>query len=355
MKQDIPELTSLRFFAALAVVVSHVHGLGFADIPAVHHFLDGGRPAVAFFFTLSGFVLTLRYKPDNIDRGYFAARFARIYPVHLLGLAISAPTVLFVATNNPGLAESLFALKGHVSVLLVLSMMCQLLLLTAWTPVAGLNQPWNGPAWSLSCEAFFYILFPRLRRLFSDRPVYFLAAVVACAWVIQMLWINLVPIFAPANRAGFLVSQFPLPHLFEFVSGVVCGILYSRGQMQTLVPYWKLGALAAILCIVILSAFQPVQPAYSIQGPFFAVLISMIAIGSGIGFLRNKNLVLLGASSYSLYITHVPILLALKIAGFHWNAVIIISGLMFISVGVFWFFEEPLRRGCLTLFRKNFK
>ena len=353
MRQNIPELTSLRFIAALAVVISHMHGLGFIDVPALHHFLDGGRPAVAFFFTLSGFVLTLRYKPNDIDMRYHQARFARIYPVHLLGLALSAPTVLYIAFSDPILADSMFALKGNVTLLLIASMLCQLFLLTAWTPVAGLNQPWNGPAWSLSCEAFFYALFPTLRGIFIHRSTKWLLGLIAVAWVMQGLWGAIVPLILPPTRSGFMISQFPLPHLFEFLTGMICGTLFDRGDLKGLQNYWAPAAIGAVICLGILSAVQPVHPAYFAQGPFFALLISAVAVSPGIPILRHKFGVLLGAASYSLYIIHVPILMAMSLLKVSLPPAVTLVALIAGSVIIFTCVEEPMRHLIMSMGRRR--
>ncbi|WP_137157875.1 hypothetical protein [Rhizobium sp. FKL33] len=159
-RKDIPELTALRFVAAMAVVISYFHGLEFLNAPLLHHMLDGERPAVAFFFTLSGFVLALRYRPDEIRAPYYLARFAKVYPVDLFGLAISAPTVLYVAATSSSLSETMFSLKGNVSALLIASLICQILLITAWTPIADLISHGMGQLGAFLARHFF-MLFSR--------------------------------------------------------------------------------------------------------------------------------------------------------------------------------------------------
>jgi len=89
-------LTSIRFFAAITVVVSHYSELGLLNLPSqIFDFVDGGRPAVSLFFVLSGFILTFTYRDQLAAKGarsFYQARFARIYPVVLLGLALCVPT-----------------------------------------------------------------------------------------------------------------------------------------------------------------------------------------------------------------------------------------------------------------------
>jgi hypothetical protein len=53
------ELTSARFFAAMAVLLGHFSDL-LALPPVVSQLISGGI-GVSFFFVLSGFILTYRY------------------------------------------------------------------------------------------------------------------------------------------------------------------------------------------------------------------------------------------------------------------------------------------------------
>jgi len=55
---SLPALTSIRFFAAITVVVSHYSELGLLNLPSqIFDFVDGGRPAVSLFFVLPACLL----------------------------------------------------------------------------------------------------------------------------------------------------------------------------------------------------------------------------------------------------------------------------------------------------------
>ncbi len=93
-------------------------------------------------FVLSGFVMLVsHYKRENENlRDYYVSRIARIGPVYMLALALSC-IFYFTHTNNNFTA---FILNATF--------------LQSWFPPHALT--WNGPAWSLSVEAFFYLTFP---------------------------------------------------------------------------------------------------------------------------------------------------------------------------------------------------
>ena len=91
-RPNIPALTTLRFFAALLVVIFH-YNLTAPIFPfALAHF---GYQAVTFFFILSGFILTYTHGTSvglNVSlREFFAARIAQISPAYYLALILALP------------------------------------------------------------------------------------------------------------------------------------------------------------------------------------------------------------------------------------------------------------------------
>ena len=111
----------------------------------IHEFIRGGYLAVTTFFVLSGFVLArsyaqTRWTGKSLVR-YGVGRLARVYPVYVLSLLVVAPFIL--ADQTPG-KTPLVAVHG--------------LLLQGW--LGHLPVSWNTPAWSLSCEMFFYLSLP---------------------------------------------------------------------------------------------------------------------------------------------------------------------------------------------------
>ena len=84
-------LTSLRFFAALAVLFFHQGYLKSLDNPLKDFaviFFNEGYSGVSFFFVLSGFILGYSYqkniKSKTISvKKYLLLRLSRIFPLHL--------------------------------------------------------------------------------------------------------------------------------------------------------------------------------------------------------------------------------------------------------------------------------
>jgi len=354
---DIPELTTLRIAAALCVVVSHLHGFGAVSAERLHDILDGGRPAVSFFFVLSGFIMNHKYprlswRDVPATKRYAESRFSRLYPTLVLALLIALPAGIFLALTNDGSRLlKLYAIKDRYSLWLPLSALAQLTGSTGWIPAAAINQPWNGPAWSLSCEFFFYALFPFIRPALYVRRSRTLLMVIVLGWILQGFWIGTIDALVPPNRSGFIVSQFPITHCYEFVLGVCSGILFNRLTRRQLAAFVLLMGSVSMLIIGTLHFSNSLMPAYYGMSPLFAAAIAAAAMASGsvwLSPLRNTVLVSLGHASYALYMIHVPILIMASILGlasvFGWFWLPI---LMLVSCLIHFRFAEPVRRHLL--------
>ncbi len=108
-RRDLPRLTSLRAFAALAVLGYHL-GRHTDWLPR-EYLTRYGFAGVGFFFILSGFVLTWSIRPHDTSSDFWVRRFARVYPSHL--------AMWLVALVAPVTAAPLSWLGGVASLFLV--------------------------------------------------------------------------------------------------------------------------------------------------------------------------------------------------------------------------------------------
>ncbi|AGW90023.1 MULTISPECIES: acyltransferase family protein [Cupriavidus] len=351
---NLPALTSIRFLAALTVVLCHFSQIGLLAVPAWFvAAADGGRPAVSLFFVLSGFVLAYNYRDKlggNGVRAFYAARVARIWPVLLLSLLPAlAVTAWLLHAGDATLLREWYGLARPDLPMLAASLLCQVLALTAWLPFAGLNQPWNGPAWSISCEAFFYALFPALLAWAAARGSLALLRWCALLWLLQGAWIALVDAATPPSRSGFLIAQFPLTHLFEFVLGVCAAQWHARMPLAAAARH-RFGIVLTGVSVAILAALafsSPGRwPAFYLQAPAFGALILGLALLQRpvLGLLHRRWLVVLGEASFSLYLLHVPLGRLAWLAGwpraYGWLA---LAAAVALSVLVFRAYEDPMR------------
>jgi peptidoglycan/LPS O-acetylase OafA/YrhL len=320
----LPALTSLRFFAALHVVFFHF--LAFKILTSQGWWLGQissiGYVGVSFFFVLSGFILVYTYAGRDISvRAFWRARFARIYPAFAFSLLVTAPFFFFAVLmlKVPFFAWS----SAHLKLVAILVP----LLLQAWVPLAALA--WNSVAWSLSDEAFFYVLFPFLKKHFLRIGVPGLALLASACWAVSlaMSWTyvlrnpdHLQIVDADAVAAFWLnaVKFHPLARLPEFLLGMACGAIFLKSRKDAAPGNVKparganlaLPLVFAGLVIAATVAHYSARIPYpvlhtSLLAPAFAAIIYGFALRpSWAAPLAWKPLVFLGDASYSLYLLH---------------------------------------------------
>lgn len=304
---SLPALTGLRFLAAAHVVIYHALRPLLQDAePGPAALAQSGPSAVTLFFVLSGFVLVHVYGADVEVRPFWSARLARLAPLYWAALLLALPIGLLARAR--GIVDDPL---GPLSLALVATGM------QAWVPEAALR--WNPPAWSLSCELFFYALFPLLARIIGARQGRRALVVGGLAWLVGVAlpaaYLALAPdgITTPTitDEGAWLnaVKLSPLARLPDFMIGVAAGTLFADGAR---VPRWA-GALS-LLCTLAIAASGLAPPLVlhnALLAPAFAVVIMWLAVDTGAlaRALSSRLLVLLGEASYALYLLHVPLFL----------------------------------------------
>ena len=323
------------------MILHHLTGHGQALEPAalalphcLYQLIRGGYLAVTTFFVLSGFVLSRSYANTEWTGGnllrYGIGRVARIYPVYLLSLAMVAPFIL--ADHTPGK----WPYAGAYA-----------LLLQGWLGSIPVN--WNTPAWSLSCEMFFYMAFP-LSALLIQRANWrnTLAVAAGACCLTRVLW-----------AVGVPDGVKPLIHLADFVMGIAAACAYDLLSRRARRPagmwlYLPGCALAAAL-IAWPGALPPGVDLNTALRPLNAVLLIGFALGGGYlaRALSSSVAVYLGKSSYAMYILHVPILWWYHRWSRDFSPSLYIVIVIAISALVYGLFEEPANRYLRSRLRRT--
>ncbi|GMU00290.1 acyltransferase [Corallococcus caeni] len=363
-RPSLPALTGLRFFAALHVVAFHVTPR--EGRPGwLGAFLDNGPASVTLFFVLSGFVLAQAYlgsaSPGPVSRrAFWVARLARIYPVYLLGLVLEAPPFFLAILRQEG-GWTLPALQRLLGVGAAVTSLTQ-----AWIPPAACA--WNCPGWSLSAEAFFYLLFPVLAgplvRLGAKGLGWAAVCLIASSALLYGLW------FAGAGgwageaalqETWLRVGEYsPLLKLPQFLLGVVLGRAFVLRRPKPTPGTSGRGLVAAGTALGLLWVSWPGQTwAFRdvVLTAVFAWLIWTLACGHGrlATFLARAPVVRLGEASYALYILHVPLAFHARSAE-RWSgaaleqrapwgySALAITSFVLVALAVHAWLEEPARR-----------
>ena len=298
----------MRFFAALAVVLCHV-GYEFTNTSSVNVAESYGYIGVSFFFVLSGLVLTWSYSGQSAHR-FVWRRLCRIWPLQFL-MALFVFTALASQEKATGTA-------GHV---------LQVVLLQAWSPKQKIYFGGNGVSWSLSCELFFYLLFPlviRPLRGLSRRGL--LATTAGTVAVMAIL---------PAVALGYGVSApvyywlffvFPPYRFGEFFLGM---ILARSVQLGLRMPRPHLSQMAACCClagVVYALTRYTVSTGSDVSRPYVALLLLpfllililgavTLDVSCGPSWFGARPMLRLGEWSFALYLVHKPIFLLTE----QWN------------------------------------
>ena len=268
----------LRGIAALMVVWHH----GTEQMPglAAYFPLRFGTSGVDVFFVISGFIMVMTTVGKSITPiDFIARRFIRVVPLYwVLTLALvagllAAPSVFRSTVLTPG------------------SLIQSLLFIPHLSPSrAGMVWPILVPGWTLNYEIFLYAVFAA-SLAFRQR-----LAVLASTMIILV-------------AAGYLLGPFahPIPKTFtdpillEFVAGAVIGHLWIAGHVKLSWPASIIGMLVGIGLLVLRDS--PSLASYTkLVG---AVLLIVGSLNVHMLRWRNGLLLVLGDSSYSIYLTHI--------------------------------------------------
>ncbi|MFG2947335.1 acyltransferase family protein [Streptomyces adustus] len=308
-RDRLPSLTGLRFWAAALVVLYHL-SRQVGTVPVVSEAVWYGRSGVTFFFVLSGVVLAWTYDGVHVPtRVFLWRRFARIWP--LLAVSTALSVAVWAAMDR---AVSLKAVAAT------------LLLVHAWFPVPVIFKGGNPAAWSLSDEAWFYLIFPALLTVLAARRArawLWTAAAVVCATLVLWPALSGLP---PATRAWAL-DYLPLTRSLQFVPGVVAGLALRRGWRPrlplpaavALVVGWHLALIPWSHAVADPLWYSPYSASQWLSAPIFTALICSAARADLEGRrtgLGGPWMIRLGHWSFAWYLVHE---IALRSAVFHWG------------------------------------
>ncbi|WP_076260281.1 acyltransferase family protein [Intrasporangium flavum] len=287
-------LTGLRSVAALLVLLHHVAVLR-PDIGLLRP-AELGYVGVTFFFVLSGFVLTYSWNDAMTARDFYVKRLARIYPLHLATIAL----MLVIDRGE----QPLSAVVANAS------------LVHAWWPQQWMAYSVVGAAWSLSCEAFFYALFP-----FAIGAVAVVRRPLLQASLLASAVVAIAALTASKTGVGSYFFHLPMVRFSDFLIGILLCLSLRRGWR----PPGGVKAMLLVLCggYSVLSWVQHEQFNGTDRQWFysavlalpFGLLIAACAVRDLDGrpfVLATRIWVRLGEWSFALYLVHGPVLSVLR-------------------------------------------
>lgn len=292
---NIRPLTSLRFFAALWVVLFHYWPkLDTAASPAL---VAKGYLGVELFFVLSGFILCHVYL-SALGEGRFKYgdflwnRLARVYPLHLATLA--GMIGLGVVAGLAGVAIDSEILRWD-------ALPANLLMVQAWgfAPAAAFNHP----SWSISAEWFAYLTFPAFAFTawkMRNRPWLLAAGTLAAIF-------TLYPTFQALTGKSLTeatIAWGALRIVPCFALGCAMHGLWRSGVIRSV----RMAALGALFSgALVLAVAATGLPDMLVVAGFGGLILSLAGLAQqGSTFGTQGAFVYLGEISYSTYMICVP-------------------------------------------------
>ena len=320
-KDYFGSLDTLRFLAFLLVFANHV--TDFLRFPSsvtimgtpAFTYLQMGDLGVAFFFVLSGFLITYLLEKERVKTGtvslknFYIRRVLRIWPLYFLVLGIIVVisssvhgfSIYQTSVNWKEISYHLFFV-GNI-----------------FRAFQGTFNDMIAIFWSIAVEEQFYLVWPALFILFRKHIGWVLAIGVAISMAVRYHYANNFPareFFTPSVMVYLMVGAFigiHGPRLKHWLSqkkrALVVGLSAFAG---------------VVILLSIRGMFVPAYPQWfiAIDGPIFAVFFAFIilsAVYGGFGkhephehpniWKRFKTFIgeateYLGRVSYGLYVYH---------------------------------------------------
>lgn len=298
-------LDGWRGICALLVALHHVeiHGWLYWQ-PLVRNswlFVD-------FFFVLSGFVIAHSYG-DKLGTGerikdFILRRLGRLWPLHLVMLAamIALELAHLVLQHTHPIAGEHTAFAADRSPFAIFT---NLLLVQAF----GMHdsETWNGPAWSISCEFYTYLVFAAVCFFTVNRKLR-----IVFSGLFALLGLLVLARFSDYGmRETFHWAIFRC--FFGFFAGVLAYEAWRAGAWR-----WFAGKTPVeIVTLAIIGFFITVVPGHFaleyLATPLFALAVLVFANESGdvSRLLATAPAAALGRWSYSIYLVHTFVIASL--------------------------------------------
>ncbi|MGW7081740.1 acyltransferase family protein [Streptomyces sp. NPDC054866] len=348
----LPSLTGMRFIAAFLVFLSHLSAAWMFTSQQLNSDLDRylgtlGSVGVAFFFILSGFVLTYSARSGDRPVLFWRRRLAKIYPNHFVTWV--AGLVLALLAGRAVTGQEFFP---------------GLFLVSVWVPEYEVIRGTNGAAWSLGVELVFYLAFPVLLSLLRKiRPEHL------WRWLgIMGLGVIAVPMVAetlltdqpmPGLKYGWthfwFVYFLPISRLFEFAAGILLARIVLSGRW---IPVSRTVAVLSLIPGYLLTIHVP--NSFGLVLPVFVPLCLIVAsfaqgdIAGRSSPMANRPMVWLGEISFAFYLWHMVVAYNGPIdfgTGHQWDtpeALLRTAGWFTITLALAWalyrFIEVPVMR-----------
>lgn len=351
--KQLPPLTGIRFIAVVMILLYHYDWPVFGHaMQAVFHQLYLG---VNVFFVLSGFLIYYNYgKEAGLNKPflkkYYTNRVARIIPLYYILV-----TFTFIVTylGQPDRAHLLSIYLLNLSFLKGFS---------SWYMFSGIY-----PAWSLTPEMTFYVLFPFIYLLIVRMNWWWQQVVFF--WItglLLLLFFHYFPFRGFFDSFSFLLSTTFFGRCFEFFTGMWLAVRFRHWLInkesdhteviKRRVLYTVTGAFLSLLVIIVAAVISPDKgvtqyPVGKVLNTFvFPVSVAVLLFGLITentwfsGLLSTGLFQVLGKSAYALFLIHGGYMADWLFSLWQGKPLPIFISLVLVSILLYYFIERPLNK-----------
>jgi peptidoglycan/LPS O-acetylase OafA/YrhL len=299
-----------------------VRGIAIAAVVSMHTFgwPKQGALGVDLFFVLSGFLITTLLLEERADRGrisiagFYARRARRLLPALFVMLAAYAAAVLAV-----------FAVRGELDQLgdRILALAATIGYIGNVFRMEGGEIPTSlSHLWSLAQEEQFYVLWPPLLILvMRARPALLtrlLGLAIACVAVERFAFMS--------SGSFWRVYLGPDTHSEPILVGCLFAVWFARGSFLFAGARSRAASASLVGILALIAFWGPLTEALSLSSAgalygtplltVFAAAAGIVIVDCAVGtsalarLLSVRPLRFLGQISYSLYLWHIPVLVA---------------------------------------------
>ncbi|HRG57690.1 MAG TPA: acyltransferase [Bacteroidia bacterium] len=305
MKVYFPNLNSLRFFAALLVIIHHIEQykeiLGLPNYFHQPNIQLMSKIGVTLFFALSGFLITYLLLVEQKDNGninvksFYIRRILRIWPLYYLIIFLA----FFIFPNI-----NLMHLPGHDSSHFLIKFIFFVFMMPNVIHALGAGLAFGTQTWSIGAEEQFYLIWPWLIKLFKNKLLIVISVILSYAclrYLFDLLFYKHI-IFAYLYRIWYL---FPIDNM---AFGALFAVIYFNNYKKLLsIFYSKLVQFLVwiIVLTLLLSGKSLGYFHHQIYSLLFGILILNLATNSNSIINFKINFIdYLGKISYGLYMYH---------------------------------------------------
>jgi exopolysaccharide production protein ExoZ len=336
--QGLASLQWTRAIAATGVVVYHCgQAIEVRTGLALTPFTNFGSAGVDVFFVISGLIMTMttRRQVPFSAADFLVRRVIRIVPIYWFYTLLKSAVLL----SEPGAS-----LYSQFSV-------TQLLASLFFIPVAEARgiYPILVVGWTLNCEMLFYVLFAASKALLPSRSMLLLTVILTVLAASHFI--------VGSGRAALTFWTDPI--ILEFALGIGAAELYLAGVCPS-------ATVTALLVLVgagalVLLPEVPMWRSLFWGVPALLFVFGILSADRFVPFRQIRALILIGDSSYSLYLTHtlaIPLFAALFLRmpglyGTAWPLLPMVGGSITVGWLSYIFLELPMTRGAQAAWRRR--